>query len=218
MLNTKSNQSGEANPLLIASILLALLAAGLGGFGIWAFMGYQDHKNNVDAKIAVAVEQANTEQAKKLDAEFIEREKQPYTKFNGPDDLGHVTFDYPKTWSVYVANNGSSGAYEAYLNPVAVPTVANNQPFAARVVIENRTYETTLRGYESLVKNGKLKSSPITINNFTGVRLDGEFSKERTGSAVIFKVRDKTLMVASDASAFRGDFDNIVLRSLDFNP
>lgn len=218
MLNKKSNQSGEANPLLIASILLALLSAGLGGFGIWAFMGYQDHKNNVDAKIAVAVEEANEVQAKKLDADFIEREKQPYVKFSGPDDLGHVTFDYPKTWSVYIANKGSNGTYEAYLNPGAVPTIANNQPFATRVVIEDKTYEATLKSYEPLVKKGTLKSSPITINNFTGVRLDGAFSKERTGSVVVFKVRDKTLTVASDASAFRGDFDTVVLRSLDFNP
>ena len=127
-------------------------------------------------------------------------------------------FDYPKTWSVYVADNGTSGDYEAYLNPVAVPTVSNSQPYATRVVVDDRTYDVVLRSYESAVKKGDLKSAPITINGFTGVRLDGKFSNTRTGSSVIFKVRDKTLILSSDATTFKNDFDNVILKSLDFNP
>jgi hypothetical protein len=215
MLN---RESGSVNPLLIASILLAVLTAGLAGFGIWAFSNYQDQKNNTDSKIETAVTKAKVTQAAELEKQFLEREKQPYTKFNGPDDLGHVSFDYPKTWSVYVDKNGAAGGYEAYLNPGTVPTVAGDQPYAARVVIDDRTYQETLKSYESLVKKGNLKSSPITVNNFTGVRLDGAFSKQREGSSVIFKVRDKSLIISSDATAFRNDFDNVIVKSLDFNP
>ena len=217
-MNQKSSQAGAVNPLLIASILLALLAAGLGGLSVWSFANYQDQKNNTDAKIEAAVTKAKTAQSAELEKDFLEREKQPYTKFNGPDDLGHVMFDYPKTWSVYVADNGTSGDYEAYLNPVAVPTVSNSQPYATRVVVDDRTYDVVLRSYESAVKKGDLKSAPITINGFTGVRLDGKFSNTRTGSSVIFKVRDKTLILSSDATTFKNDFDNVILKSLDFNP
>lgn len=217
-MNHSSSQAGSVNPLLIASILLALLSAGLGGLSVWAFANYQDQKNNTDAKIEAAVTKAKATQSAELEKNFIEREKQPYAKFNGPDDLGRVTFDYPKTWSVYVENNGSKGDYEAYLNPGSVPTVSTSQPFATRVVIDDRTYEDTLRSYEGLVKKGSLKSSPITANGFTGVRLDGAFSKTREGSSVIFKVRDKTLLISTDATTFRADFDGIVLKSLDFNP
>lgn len=214
-----SQEAGSTNPLLIASMLLALLSAGLGGFGVWAFANYQDQKNNTDAKIASAVTDAKAEQAETLEKQFVEREKQPYTKFNGPDDLGHVTFDYPKTWSVYIAKDGSGASdYEAYMHPVNVPTVSAQQPYATRVVISGRDYEATLKGYEALVKKGDLKSSPVTVNGFTGIRLDGTFTKQRQGSSVIFKVRDKTLTVSSDASAFRSDFDTVVLKSLDFNP
>lgn len=212
------SESGQANPLLIASILLALLSAGLAGFSVWAFTSYQDHKNNVDTKVTAAVTAAKSAQTKELEKQFVEREKQPFTKFNGPDDLGHVSFDYPKTWSVYVAKDGGSGDYEAYFNPHIVPTVANDQPYATRVTISNTEYESTLKSFESAVKKGALKSSPITINNFTGIRLDGEFSKQLTGTAVVFKVRDKSLIVASDANTFKPDFDNVILKSLDFNP
>lgn len=214
-----SSEAGSTNPLLIASILLALLSAGLGGFSVWAFANYQDQKNNTDAKIETAVTDAKEAQAETLEKQFIEREKQPYTKFNGPDDLGHVSFDYPKTWSVYIAKDGSGTSdYEAYMHPVNVPTVSTQQPYATRVVISGRDYETTLRSYESLVKKGDLKRSPVTINGFTGIRLDGTFTKQRQGSSVIFKVRDKTLTISSDATAFRNDFDTVVLKSLDFNP
>lgn len=217
-MNTKSSQAGAVNPLLISSILLAVLSAGLAGLSVWAYANYSDQKNNTDSKISAAVTAAESSQREKLDKEFIEREKQPYVKFDGPSDLGDVSFDYPKTWSVYVANSGGQGAYQAYLHPGAVPTVSNTQPFATRVVIDNRSYEDTLKTYESLVKSGKLKSSPITANGFTGVRFDGAFSNTREGSTVVFKVRDKTLLISSDATTFRADFDGIILKSLDFNP
>lgn len=213
-----SHESGSVNPLLVSSILLALLATGLAGFGIWAYTNYLDQKHNTDAKIETAVTKAKAVQAEVLEKDFVEREKQPYTKFNGPDDLGHVSFDYPKTWSVYVDKNGSQGEYEAYLNPGVVPTVSSQQPFATRIEITSRTYDSTLKTFEGLVKKGDLKTSPVTVNGFTGVRLDGKFSSYREGSSVIFKVRDKTLTLSTDASAFRSDFDNIVIKSLDFNP
>lgn len=217
-MHMRSPESGSANPLLIACILLALFSAALGGFGIWSFMNYQDQKNNTDAKIEAAVGSAKTAQAKELEIDFVKREKEPHVSLTGPDDLGSVTFNYPKTWSVYVPKNGSSGEYEAYLNPGSVPLVSTTQPYAARVLIDNRAYDDTLKSYESLVKKGSLKSSPVTINGFTGVRLDGTFTKDREGSSVIFKVRDKTLVISTDATTFKNDFDIVILPSLDFNP
>lgn len=217
-MQQRSSESGSTNPLLVSSILLGLLAAGLAGFSAWSFTSYLDYKNNVDGKVAAAVTKAESAQAQKLEKDFVEREKQPYIKFNGPDDLGHLTFDYPKTWSVYIAKNGSAGDFEAYLNPNSVPAVTATQPYATRVIVDDRPYDTVLKSYESLVKSGKLKSSPITVNGFTGIRLDGAFSAQREGSSVLFKVRDKTLIVSTDASAFRADFDTVVVKSLDFNP
>lgn len=217
-MNASSTERGAVNPLLISTIIFALMTSALAGFSVWSFIKYQDYKNNSDQKSAAAVKIATDKQSAELEKQFIEREKQPYLKFNGPEVLGRVTFDYPKTWSVYVAKDGGSGGYAAYLNPGSVPPVSNDTPFATRVMIENRSYEAVLQSYDSLVKKGSLKSSPISVNNFTGVRLDGEFSKQLTGSVVIFKIRDKTLTLASDANTFKNDFDNIIVKSLDFNP
>lgn len=216
MYNDK--ESGAVHPLLVACIVLALLTAGLAGFSVWSFGNYLDYKDRADQKIEVAVTKAKKEQADQLEKNFIEREKLPYSKFNGPDDLGHVSFDYPKTWSVYIDNSGKGGLYQAYLNPGSVPTVSEEQPYATRVVIDTKTYEDTLEGFQSVIEKGELKSIPITVNGFTGIRLDGAFSEKRQGTSVVFKVRDKTLVVSSDATAFKQDFENVILKSLDFNP
>lgn len=214
-----SRETGAVHPLLVSSIILGFLMVVFAGFAIWAFTNYMDQKNNVDAKIEVAVSEAKKTQSEADEKIYLEREKQPYLQFNGPDDLGHVTFSYPKTWSVYVSKNGADGSeYEAYFHPVSVPTISNAQAYAARLVVSDNTYEDSVDDYESAVKKGDLKSSPITVNGFSGIRLDGTFSKTRAGSAVLFKVRDKTLAIFTDATAFQGDFDNVIVKSLDFNP
>lgn len=215
----QSRETGAVHPLLVSSILLGILAAAFAGFSIWAFTNYVDQKENVDAKIETAVTAAKKAQSVADEKIYFEKEKQPYVQFAGPADLGRVTFSYPKTWSMYIAKNGStSEGYEAYLNPGSVPAVANDQPYAVRVIVSNKTYEDSLDDYESAVKKGDLKSSPITVNGFSGIRLDGTFSKTRSGSAVIFKVRDKTLTIATDSESFKADFNNAIITSLDFNP
>lgn len=217
MANRKNrNQSGEVNPLLISNIITGILVVALTGASIWAYRGYSDYKNNSDKKVATAEEIARTEQKKQDEKEFLEKEKIPTRTFKGPADLGSVSFSYPKTWSVYVAKQSTS--LEAYLHPNFVPTVSNTQPFALRVLVEDRPYETVINLYDNIVKKGDLKSNTAKIEGFSGIRLDGKFTNDREGSAVIFKVRDKTLTIATDASAYKNDFDNTILKSLKFNP
>lgn len=211
-------QQGAVSGALIASVVLGVLVVVLGSVSIWAIVNYTDQKDNVDSKIAVAEAKARQEQSSLDEKKFAEREKEPYDQYVGPDDLGRVTFDYPKTWSQHVARSGDSSSYEAYLHPKAVPPIENDAKFALRVVIEPRQYEEVLRQYENRVKNGDLRSSAITVSGYNGTRLDGKFTKEIEGSAVFFKVRDKTLMIATDATVFKPDFDKIMLKSLDFNP
>lgn len=213
-------QQGSVSGALITSVVLGVLVVVLGSVSIWAMVNYSDQKDNVDSKISVAVAAAKQQQGEEDDKKFAEREKEPYDRFVGPDDLGRVEFDYPKTWSAHVARDSkSSGSgYEAYLHPKVVPPIVNNSQYALRMVIEPRQYEEVLRQYENRVENGDLRSSSIRVSGYNGTRLDGKFNKEIEGSAVFFKVRDKTLMIATDATVFRPDFDKIILKSLDFNP
>lgn len=212
-----SNESGMVHPLIVSTILLSILVLILGGFSVWAYMNYKDQKNNVDAKITVAVAEAKQEQSEVDQIAFTEQEKLPTRQLVGPSDLGQVRFSYPKTWSVYLDENGSGGDYEAYLYPLVVPPVDSETAFALRVSIEDDSYEDVIDDYSKDIEEGLLKASPITISNVNGTRLDGSFSDIATGSMVIFKIRDKTLMVYTESTDFESDFNNIILPSLEFS-
>lgn len=212
-------QQGAVSGALIASIVLGVLVVVLGSVAIWALINYNEQRNTVQSQIDVAVAEARQQQAAEDEERFAEREKEPYKRFVGPDNLGRVEFDYPKTWSVHVARDGQGNRkYEAYLHPNVVPQIDNDTQYALRVEIQNRGYEDVVRSFENRVKRGDLRSSAVAASGFNGTRLDGNFSDDIEGSMVIFQIRDKTLTIQTDAPAYRPDFNNIVLPSLSFNP
>jgi len=210
--------SGAVSTWMIVSISLIVAVLATTGATVVAMMNYFENKATLDAQVSAAVTDAKKELGDKLEADFAERDKEPNRQFAGPDDYGALTFDYPKTWSVYIAKDGTSNgeAYEAYLNPITVPPVATKQQFGLRVKIEQKDSDKVLEGYNSLVKKGDLKSSTVTINGDPGTRLQGSFSKDIRGIAVVFKIRDKTVTLQTDAETFTGDFDAIVA-SVKFN-
>ncbi len=215
-MDTTPHESGQVNPLLISNIITALLVIGLTGLSIWLYSQYTYYKDDTGKIVAAEVNKAKTAQQKEDEQKALEREKLPTRTFQGPADLGSVSFQYPKTWSVHIARNVN--ALEAYLQPDVVPPLSTTQPYATRVLVEDRPYEVVVKTYDGLVKKGDLRSNPATIEGFSGIRLDGKFSKDREGSVVLFKVRDKTLTIASDSISFKNDFDNTILKSLKFNP
>lgn len=217
-MNTKhTHERGAAHWSTIVVIVLTVVLAIVGSLAIWAFVEYNNARTDVDGQISLAVSEAEKAQAEEDEKKFAEREKEPNREFVGPDDFGRVTFDYPKTWSVYVADNGArSGTYEAYLNPITVPTVSKSQRFALRVTIESEDTDAVLEDYEKLIESGDLSSENFTANGFEGTRLDGNFDKNIRGSAVIFKVRDKALTIRTDADTFKPDFDKLI-QTIEFN-
>ena len=62
-MNTSRAQEGSVNPLVISNVLLAVLTIAFGSLMVWAYVNYQDQKNNVDAKVDVAVSAAKKEEA-----------------------------------------------------------------------------------------------------------------------------------------------------------
>ena len=218
--------TGGASPSKLWLILAVSFMAGsvlLAALAIWAFVNYTDQKNNVDSITADAVAVAVKEQADKDALDFNEKEKQPNRQFAGPEDYGRVSFDYPKTWSVYEAQDASAqgSSYQAYFSPGLVPAIAgaggaSGAKYALRLSIENKSYEQAIARYDSLIKKGDLKSSSIVVDEQSGVRLEGYFNKSLRGMAVIFKLRDKTVTLQSDAETFRSDFDALI-KTLTFN-
>jgi hypothetical protein len=144
-------QAGAVSGSLIAIIGLIILVIGFGGAAIWAYSQYDAQKTNVNGKIDLAIAKAKKDQGDVDDAKFAERDKEPNRQFVGPDDYGRLTFNYPKTWSVYEATDvtQNGGTYEAYLNPVSVPPISSSQQFGLRVTIEARNYDQIVSSYDS---------------------------------------------------------------------
>jgi hypothetical protein len=211
------NEQGGISGSLIAIIGLVVLVLGAGSTAIWAYVNYNQQKTDVDGKIALAQAEAKKDQADVDEQKFAEREKEPNRQFVGPENLGRLTFSYPKTWSVYVADNGAEGStYHTYLNPVVVPPVTEKQQYALRITIEQKDYDQVVKTYQEKVKKGDLRSSATSANGHNGTRLDGTFSKDIRGAAVIYQIRDKTVTLRTDADTFKPDFEALI-KTLDFN-
>ena len=193
----------------IGCLILFLIA---GSLAIWAYMQYSHEKSNVDSKVAIEVAKGKSEQAESDQKKFSEEAKNPRIEFVGPSEYGRVSFMYPKTWSVYIENDGSNrGDYKAYLNPVAVPSASNKASrFALRLEIINKNLDTVLNDYQSRLKKGELTSSSTEFNGISATRIDGTFEKELRGSVVLMKVRDKTIRFSTDADTFKPDFQTIL--------
>jgi hypothetical protein len=211
------NEQGGISGSTLAIIGLVVLVLVAGSLAIWAYVNYDHQKTDVDGKVNTAVAEAKNEQQTIDDNKFAEREKEPNRAFVGPDNYGRLTFSYPKTWSVFVSDDGSTGTtYHAYLNPVTVPPLSEKQQYALRVTIEQKDYDQVVKTYQEKVKKGDLRSSATSANGHNGTRLDGTFSKDIRGAAVIYQIRDKTVTLRTDADTFKPDFEALI-KTLDFN-
>lgn len=207
----------------IAIIALSLISVTFIGLFIWMFVQYDEARTNVDGQIATAVAEEVNANTMRLENEFAEREKYPFQTFAGPADYGELTFEYPKTWSVYIAKDAHNGGdFEAYLNPVEVNEVSNETLMALRVKILDTAFDDVAKTYESDLQGEtpKLRLESVTIgqdgtitaNKYTGILPGTEFE----GYAVLFKIRDKTAIIQTDSVLFESDY-NTLLSSVRFN-
>ena len=204
----------------IAIIVLALVAATFIGLFIWMNMQYNEVSEDVEGQINVAVAAAKDVQARELEAEFLEREKYPYKIFSGPVDYGQLTFEYPKTWSVYVAEDAAKGDdFNAYFNPIQVDAVGKETINALRVTIKNKSFEEVTAEYQKVMerKDADLTVESVTIQETSAMRYTGKIpSTELHGFIVVFKIRDKTAILQTDSVLFQDDFDKL-LETVVFN-
>ena len=205
----KKDISGLIKTIVI--IGLSLVAITFVGLFIWMAGEYNSAKTDVDGQIAVAVAEAKDEQAGKLENEFLEREKYPYKTFSGPADYGQLSFEYPKTWSVYVAESASTGGdFNAYFNPVQVEAVGKETVNALRVTIRDKSFDEVSQEYQkamdkrdsnlTMVSTTIGKNNNITANRYTGTIPD---TKDLNGYIVTFKIRDKTAVLQTDSVLFQ---------------
>ncbi|PID99576.1 hypothetical protein CSA80_02335 [Candidatus Saccharibacteria bacterium] len=214
------NEQGSTVVLVTVVLLSVFLVAAL-GFGIWAFLGRQDYKNNVAEKIKAAVAQNTKEVQAKDAADYAEAAKRPLKTYVGPETYGSVTISYPKTWSAYIVTK-SGQPLDAYFNPDYVPSATDRKSvFALRAQIVSTSYSQTMAQFKGLQKQGKVTVTPYALPKTptqVGVRIDGQLTPTKQGSMVVLPVRDKTLKLWIESNQFNADFSKIILPNASFSP
>lgn len=214
-----NKQSGSAS--VAFALLFGLLFLFSSGFGLWAFSERQSYKNDVDKKIDKAVVLAVREAETTLESEFVERDKLPTRTYSGSQTYGSLQFEYPKTWSVYVVEAPSGKVLDLYASPGYVPGVKNEQSYALRVELTDTSYAKSIEKISGDVEKGTLQSVAFRadkVKSVLGIRVDGEIEREKVGAAIYLPLRDKTIMISTQAEQFLNDFNTIVVPSISFIP
>lgn len=214
----KKDTSGLIKTIVI--IITSLVAVTFIGLFVWMFIQYNDERTDVEGQISIAVATAKDEQALKDEAEFLEREKYPYKIFAGPVDYGELSFEYPKTWSVYISKDAANGGtFEAYLNPTQIEPISNTSVNALRVQILDKDYESVVAQYQRSLesKDKSLRVDSITVGGAAANLYSGIIpGTELNGYILIFKIRDKTALLRTDSVLFKEDFDKLI-ETIQFN-
>lgn len=222
MSNLRSDERGM-NLLIIPLVIVLVFFLATLGFGLWAYSSRQDFKNNVDQKIAAAVDVATKKTATDKDNEFIQREKQPLKDYKGPEAYGGIQVSFPKTWSAYVDDTGKGSApLDGYFHPDYVPSVQQpNFNYALRLQVVNRSFSQELQTYDSQVKLGKATAQPykpVNVPNVVGVKIEGEITTGKQGIMILIPLRDKTIKISTEAEQYKKDFNENVLPNFSFTP
>lgn len=213
-------QRSAVTIILLAFFILLSLCLML--FGFWAFAGRQDYKNNVDKKIAVAIDAAKQQVSADKEKEFAERDKNPNKEYKGPGTFGSVDILYPRTWSAFVTEDAKAPQpVNGYFHPEFVPGIQSGTAFALRVQVTNQSYDQELKQFEAKAKSGKVTVAPYKapkVPEALGARVEGEINNNQKGIIVLFPLRDKTLKISTESEQFRADLDTIILANLTFIP
>lgn len=217
------NQKGSLNALLIPLIAVSLLLVAAGGFAFWAFSGRQDYKNNVDTKVTAAVTAAVQKEDAKKDAQFAEKEKNPFKTYSGPSAFGSLQVMFPKTWSAYVNENPNGGSsVDGYFNPGFVPDLqAQSSAFALRIRVVNLSYSAVMQQFSPLIAGKTATASPYAlpkVPSVIGTRLDGQLVPNKQESMVVLPLRANTLEIWTESPQFVPDLNNNILPNLSFSP
>ncbi len=216
----KQQQSGAALAPIIAGLMAMCFVAAL-GFGIWAYLGMEQNQVEIDEQVtaatALAVEAAKSEK----EAEFADREKDPFKNYTGSATYGYLSFDYPKSWSAYLVETTSGTILDFYAHPGVVAGITDtNNLYAYRAQILSTSYEIEAERLEQLAKTGKVTVRtyrPDSVPEALGIYATGEINGTKQGVMVVLPQRDKTIKFWTESPDFAGDFEKIIA-TLSFIP
>lgn len=220
MYKLKTADEGFISPLLVSFIFVLLLFIAAASAAVWAYSSQQDYKNNFDVKVQKAVSDAVTKAQIAKDAEYAEKDKSPLKEYDGPEAYGSIVIKYPKTWSAFVSEGqNDTTPVDGYFYPNFVPGGA--KAYALRVQVVNANYDAIVQQQNDSVKAGKTTATafrPTLVNSQLGIKFDGDLPGQKHGSMVVVKIRDKTLVIWTEADQFTHDFNSLILPNFSFSP
>jgi len=213
-MNTQATKSegGFAASVVIA-VVMALSFVGALAFGIWAFAGMQENQRDLDAKIASASAVAVQEAESAKDVEFAEELKNPFETYVGRDTYGSLTFDYPKTWSVYAEESTGTTILNFYGHPTLIPGLGRDVSFAFRGQILSSPFETEVAKFNPLATSGRVTVSAFRLEqvpDVLGARINGEITTGKNGTMILLPQRDKTIRLWTEFDGFLPDFEKLI--------
>ena len=201
----------------ICLIFVSLIAVTFIGLFIYMTILKNEAETDLEGKITLAVAEYDTKLRTELETDFENREKYPYLMFTGPSDFGFLSFEYPKTWSVYVPDDASRAQdFHAYLNPAQVNVVDDSTVMALRVSILNEPTNEVKRDYSDKVEDGEMTVDTTVVNGNNVDIYTGTLDSGYKGIVCVFKIRDKTAVLQTDAMIFKDDF-YFILGKIRFN-
>ena len=218
MPEKKKDTAGLIKTIVI--IIVSLIAVTFIGLFIWMKLEYDYMNENWENEINKAVAKAKDEQFNQDEAVRLENEKYPFKVFSGPVDYGELNFEYPKTWSVYVAKDASKGGdFEAYFNPGQIEPISNTSINALRLQILDKDFESVTAQYQKYLesKDKPMSMESVTVNGTSANLYFGVIPQtDLNGYILLFKIRDKTAVLRTDSVLFKDDFDKLV-QTIKFN-
>lgn len=200
----------------IAIVVLSIVTVTFICLFIWAMHESSEAKTDVDSKISTATAAAVAETHATDLKECNEKLDAKTKHFSGPADYGDLSFDYPRDWSVYIANDPLKGGdFEAYFNKDIVDSIdSSNSIYALRVSILRDTFEDVVADYQREMdkRDANLTVESITLangtmaNKYTGTIPGTDFS----GYIVVFKIRDKTAILQTYVADYSDRFETIL--------
>ncbi|MBR3368182.1 hypothetical protein IKG45_00075 [Candidatus Saccharibacteria bacterium] len=211
-------RQGKLKGILIG--LLAVIAIIFIILFVWKYLEWANLNSKYENTVATTVAKRELEIKDKYATELEEVEKNPPLEFAGPEDYGDLHFEYPRTWSFYIVNDASDSQsdYEAYMHPRSIGPITDATIFALKINIKKQNYEDAIVPYNNSVQSGVLTHNVIPINtnkNYADV-YEGTLENGKEIKVALFKIRDKTVILRTDATRlFVNDF-NKVLSSVTF--
>ena len=222
MANITRNQQGNTSVILLVVFVILFVAAA--SFGIWAFSGQQNYKNNVDSIVAKNVDTAVASQKTKDATTLAEALKYPLQTYSGPSQFGSMKLLFPKTWSAYIDETGNNDAIGGYFSPNFVPAInADSSVFALRIQVVKQTYTNVIQNFQGLVQSKKITAAAYSLPKqpeVLGTELTGQISSTKNGNGIMVVIPDRqnTIEISTYGTNYVNDFNNIILKNFSFTP